>query len=494
MWVLRTRPTAGQLGFFRDPEGFAQLEHSILPELLRQGPRDAPFRVWVAGCATGEEVYSLAILLPELTAGEGRQFEIFATDVHHGSLEIAPRGVYAEAFTYAVDHPELTQDLKRVLATGERVERELRDAHNRAFFLRVLPYKAKGQVAGVVLTLIDVSGLLGLSDPREAAGKTGFELPGHATALAVHQQDEVVLRSGEAQHYELEKRFGDDGAVEWDLVTRLPLVNGAKHIVGIIGIFRSVTEQKRSEEEIRDAVRRRDEFLAMLSHELRNPLGAIVTASTLLESDAAARHADSKLLDVLMRQSQQMARLLDDLLEARREEGLAVVRVKDDGAGMPKEMLETAFELFVQSRRTLDRSQGGLGVGLTLVSGLITKLGGTVVARSGGEGKGSELEVRLPLVDPPHAVEHEPSAATSFPPGSRIVMVEDNADSREMLCALLTRVGFDCHSSDHGLAGLELIEKTSGSPASMGSSSRGACAATPQRRHLLDRADRLRPA
>src|SRR5205085_5830309 len=182
--------------------------------------------------------------------------------------------------TYAVEHPELNEDLKRVLATGERVERELRDRHNRAFFLRILPYRAKGTVDGVVVTLIDVSGLqaaedalfheryllnsllvsvpdaiyvkdargrfirtnqamadrLGLSDPREAAGKTGFELPGHETALAVHQQDEVVLRSGEAQHYRLEQRVGKDGAVEWDLVTRLPLVNNARHIVGIIGI------------------------------------------------------------------------------------------------------------------------------------------------------------------------------------------------------------------------------------------------------------------
>jgi PAS domain S-box-containing protein len=121
---------------------------------------------------------------------------------------------------------------------------------------------------------------LGLADPREAVGKTGFELPGHEAALAVHQQDEVVLRTGEAQDYKLEKRERIDGAVEWDLVSRLPLTDNASRIVGIIGIFRSVTDQKQAEEKIRDAVRRRDEFLAMLSHELRNPLGAIVFADT----------------------------------------------------------------------------------------------------------------------------------------------------------------------------------------------------------------------
>ncbi|WP_437308034.1 chemotaxis protein CheB [Sorangium sp. So ce388] len=494
-----------------------------------------------------------------------------------------------ETFTYAVDHPELTEDLRRVLATGERVERELRDRHNRSFFLRILPYRAKGTVAGVVLTLIDVSGLkaaedalfheryllnsllrsvpdaiyfkdargrfirtnhamaerLGLSDPREAAGKTGFELPGHEAALAVHQQDEVVLRTGEAQHYKLEKRLRQDGAVEWDLVTRLPLMDAAGHIVGIIGIFRSVTEQKRSEEQIKDAVRRRDEFLAMLSHELRNPLGAIVHATALLREDSAASNGapglDDKVLQILERQSAQMARLLDDLLEAsrvtqnkielrkrvldlgsvvkdatdavknlmdsrgvhfstvvdpepiwvegdparlqqvqvnllnnaakytprgghvtleaRRVDGHAVVRVKDDGLGIPKGMLDTVFELFVQSSRTLDRSAGGLGVGLTLVRGLVEKHGGTVSARSDGEGKGSEFEVRLPVTERPREKEAtRGSLLRKFPKGSRVVVVEDNADGREALCALLKRAGFECHSTDHGIAGIELMD------------------------------------
>ncbi|MGK3990135.1 chemotaxis protein CheB [Sorangium sp. So ce136] len=494
-----------------------------------------------------------------------------------------------ETFTYAVDHPELTDDLRRVLATGERVERELRDRHSRSFFLRILPYRAKGTVAGVVLTLIDVSGLkaaedalfheryllnsllrsvpdaiyfkdargrfirtnhamaerLGLSDPREAAGKTGFELPGHEAALAVHQQDEVVLRTGEAQHYKLEKRLRRDGVVEWDLVTRLPLMDAASHIVGIIGIFRSVTEQKRSEEQIKDAVRRRDEFLAMLSHELRNPLGAIVHATALLKEDSAASNGapgvDEKVFQILERQSAQMARLLDDLLEAsrvtqnkielrkrvldlgsvvkdatdavrnlmdsrgvnfsttvdpepiwvegdparlqqvqvnlltnaakytprgghvtleaRRVDGHAVVRVKDDGLGIPKGMLDTVFDLFVQSSRTLDRSAGGLGVGLTLVRGLVEKHGGTVSVRSDGEGKGSEFEVWLPVTERPREKEAtRGSVLRKFPKGSRIVVVEDNADGREALCALLKRAGFECHSTDHGIAGIELMD------------------------------------
>src|SRR4029078_1568803 len=83
--------------FFRNEEAFAVFEQQVLPDLMRQGSHDSPLRVWVAGCATGEEVYSLAILLQELTAREGaRPFQIFATDVHHGSLEVATRGLYEE--------------------------------------------------------------------------------------------------------------------------------------------------------------------------------------------------------------------------------------------------------------------------------------------------------------------------------------------------------------------------------------------------------------
>jgi len=491
-----------------------------------------------------------------------------------------------ETFTYAVEHPELNEDLKRVLATGERVERELRDRHNRAFFLRILPYRAKGAVAGVVITLIDVSGLkaaedalfheryllnsllysvpdaiyfkdargrfiranppmaerLGLTDPRQAVGKTGFELPRHEAALAVHRQDEEVLRTGVAQRYQLEKRELVDGSLEWDLVSRLPLTDGSAQIVGVIGIFRSVTEQKRAEEKINDAVRRRDEFLAMLSHELRNPLGAIVSATTLLGDPTTDPQQQTRVLQIVARQAQQMARLLDDLLEASRitqdkielrrtvldlrtvvrdaadavrglmeTRGLvfsvelaaeplyvdgdaarlqqvtvnllsnaakytprgghvalrvdrqgnqATIVVSDDGLGIPKEMLESAFELFVQSRRTLDRAEGGLGVGLTLVRGLVTKHGGLVHARSEGEGRGSDFEVQLPLVAAPPLKELAPRpVAVELPRGAKIVVVEDNPDSRDVLCTLLTHAGFDCQSTDNGAAGLALIDE-----------------------------------
>jgi two-component system, chemotaxis family, CheB/CheR fusion protein len=493
-----------------------------------------------------------------------------------------------ETFTHKLDHPELVEDLKRVLASGQSLERELRDVAGKSFFLRILPYRAKGAIDGAVITLIDVSGLkaaedalfheryllnsllatvpdaiyfkdargrfirandavatrLGLKEPADAVGKTALELPEQSAAMELHRQDEAVLATGEAQHYKLEKRVRPDGAEGWDLVTRLPLRGPDEGIVGVGVIFRDVTEQKHAEEKIQDGVRRRDQFLAMLSHELRNPLGAILTATALLKSDRVSPKKAARFLDILERQSEQMGNLLDDLLEASRvtqnkielkrrvvdlsaitqdaadsirpimesrgiqftveidrdplwvdgdaarlqqiqanllsnaakytphgghvvlragrEEGAATIRVRDDGAGIPAEMLESIFELFVQSTRTLDRSAGGLGVGLTLVRALVAMHGGMVTVHSDGEGKGSEFVVRLPVTTKlPETDVASPRAQprVRLGQGAKVVIVEDRADSRDLLCELLAQEGFECATAESGVAALELIDR-----------------------------------
>jgi two-component system, chemotaxis family, CheB/CheR fusion protein len=478
-------------------------------------------------------------------------------------------------FANNVEHPELERDLERVLATGQAVEREIRDRDARAFFLRILPYRAKGTIDGVVLTMIDVSGLkaaedalfheryllnsllettpdaiyfkdihgrfiranhamarrLGLENPRDAVGKTAFEL-----GLAHAASDEHVLRSGEAQRYVLEQR--EDG---WDIVTRLPLRDAEDRIVGLFGVFRDVTERKLAEEKIQEAVRRRDQFLAMLSHELRNPLGAIVTATALLAEGKTPREGAPRLVSILQRQSAQMARLLDDLLEASRVtqnkielrkmvvdlrsvardaseavrslmdardirfavdlEGApiwvdgdptrlqqiqmnllnnaakytqrggsvrlevlrdgkeAVVRVVDNGTGISADMLDHVFDLFVQSKRTLDRSEGGIGVGLTLVRALVEMHGGSVCAASEGVGKGTQLTVRLPIVEgeTPEHVERSQARARRLPADARVIVVEDSVDSCAMLCDLLELAGLACETAHDGRTGLERI-------------------------------------
>jgi two-component system, chemotaxis family, CheB/CheR fusion protein len=504
-----------------------------------------------------------------------------------------------ETFASKLDHPELVDELRAVLTSGAPVEREIRDGRGKSFFLRIFPYRAKGAVDGVVLTLIDATGLraaedalfherhllesllanvpeaiyfkdgagkfiranaamakrLGVELPVELSGKAAADVPRADLALAMHKQDEVVLRTGKAQAYSLERR-GGEAEDSWDLVTRLPIRDPEGHIVGTTGIFRDVTDQKRSEEASHEAVRRRDQFLAMLSHELRNPLSAIVSATSMLRNGDATAAKRHRFLDVLSRQTHQMTRLLDELLEASRvtqnkielrkqrldlndvvrtavdaarmqidgrgleleieiateplpvdgdaarleqvlanllsnaakytpsgghiqittarREGVGEIRVKDDGAGIAPELLRSVFELFVQSRRTLDRAAGGLGVGLSLVRALVEMHGGQVTADSAGEGRGSEFVVTLPLSlslsqpgpvevrrdgddDSSHDVMFRPLRAV--PAGGNILIVEDNEDSRELLCEMLTHSGLSCKAVDGSAAALALMDE-----------------------------------
>ena len=493
-----------------------------------------------------------------------------------------------DTFAHKMHHPGLAEDLTRVLARGEPIERDLGDVNGKTYFLRLLPYRAKGVIDGVVLTLIDVTGLkaaedalfheryllnsllrtvpdaiyfkdargrfirfnhamaarLGLRDPAEAIGKTALDLPEHEVALAMHREDESVVRSGQPEHYRLERRTAADGAEAWDIVTRLPLIDRSSAVVGVIAIFRDVTEQVRAKAKIDEEVRRRDQFLAMLSHELRNPLGAIVSATAMLKAFDAQSGVKARTVEILERQSRQMARLLDDLLEVSRvtqnkielrrrtvdmreiaaeavdavraqaeEKGLelrvdldaeplsvfgdparlqqiqinllnnavkytprggtiavwagrddnqAVIRVTDTGDGIPPQMLDSVFDLFVQARHTLAHAEGGLGVGLTLVRALVDMHGGSVSARSDGDGRGSEFAVRLPLTTRANSPDARPHASLSAPPAeTTVVVVEDNADSREMLCTMLTHTGLSCYGAADGWAALRLIDEVS---------------------------------
>jgi two-component system, sensor histidine kinase len=290
--------------------------------------------------------------------------------------------------------------------------------------------------------------------------------------------------------------------------------------------------------------RSKDEFLAMLAHELRNPLGAIqgaVHALTLLnQTEPMALRATG----IIKRQVTHMARLVDDLLDVGRavtgkivlkrapvnladavkssvsviaagnpanqgridlisepvwvsgdavrveqiignlvsnalkftrgdgvvsvfvgrEGDDAVLRVADQGIGIPPDMLPKIFDLFVQAHHTIDRSRGGLGIGLTLVRRLAELHGGTVHAHSDGEGRGSTFTVRLPTVAAPVSAHEGNGHAKANGDGKRtfesrrVLLVDDNHDSREMYRAVLLAHGHDvCEAADgeHALAMLE---------------------------------------
>jgi signal transduction histidine kinase len=282
-------------------------------------------------------------------------------------------------------------------------------------------------------------------------------------------------------------------------------------------------ERARLHREARDADRRKDEFLAMLSHELRNPLAPMLTGIQLIRETKSPAQAE-RLLETIERQVHHLARLVDDLLDvsrvtrgkfelrhtrvdiggiaraaadaashimtARRHEftceiadglwveadpvrldqvftnllnnaakytepcgrigfsvqaqgGDVVARVRDTGIGIAPDVLPHVFEPFMQASRALDRAQGGLGIGLTMVQRIAEMHGGHVAVNSEGIGRGSEFTVRLPLADPPakQAAAAPPPQRTVHRSSLRDLVVDDNVDAAESLAQLLTLWG-----------------------------------------------------
>jgi two-component system CheB/CheR fusion protein len=412
---------------------------------------------------------------------------------------------------------------------------------------------------------------LGLDEPIHAVGHSEKDFLPETSARVMTAADQRAL-AGEALPYRQEL-VGEQGQEGWLMTTRQPLRDSESRIVGMLSVSRDISEQKRIEDEIRLAVRRRDEFLAMLSHELRNPLAAIVNAGVLLHSEAATPSTRAKSLRVIERQSQQMSRLLDDLLEVSRitqgkielrkqttdmrnvanealvwlgdrfarrgielscslgahpvlveadparlqqiivnlldnalkytaarypaahlvardeggstseldssregdsERGLpaptggkaelrleaegseAVLTIIDNGVGIDPSLLENVFEPFVQGAATIHRTDGGMGVGLSVVRSLVDMHDGNIVARSDGPGRGSSFVVRIPLA-PASARAPGTRRPTPWPVGRRVVVVEDNPDGAEMLSLLLQHAGYEVFTAEDGQRGVELI-------------------------------------
>jgi PAS domain S-box-containing protein len=315
-------------------------------------------------------------------------------------------------------------------------------------------------------------------------------------------------------------------------------------VSGAVLTFCDVTQQRVREQALREADRRKDEFLAMLAHELRNPLAPICTAIDILRTDAASAAAKGRATELMGRQVHHLIRLVDDLLDVSRimrgkielrvesielqsvmaraietaqpiiasmrhelilsvpservmvaadplrlaqvvnnllsnaakytEPGgriwltgesagdRTVIRVRDTGIGIPRDMLPRVFDLFTQVDSSMSRSQGGLGVGLTLVKRLVELNGGTVEARSDGAGKGSEFVVSLPAgttTERADVAAHTTMSSEPVPQvKQRVLVVDDNIDAAESLAMLLRTHGHDVQVAGDGPSALEAAE------------------------------------
>jgi signal transduction histidine kinase/ActR/RegA family two-component response regulator len=339
---------------------------------------------------------------------------------------------------------------------------------------------------------------------------------------------------------EFEETLSIDGVTYVLTSIKTPLKDEDEVPCGIVGVSTDVTERKRLIEALQQADRRKDEFLALLAHELRNPLAPIANAVELMRQKALQDEQLVWCRDVIDRQARHLTRLVDDLvdvsriacgkinlqrqsvdvtdvigraletcrpvIDSRRQElvlalpggrvevhgdplrlaqvvanllnnaarysdngrkiwlqveaagGEVLIRVKDEGVGIPAELLSQLFELFTQGEPPLERAHGGLGVGLALVRRLVEMHGGSVTAHSEGRGKGSEFVVRLPLSQ---AVASAPAPA-AIPEagvqagGRRVLIVDDNVDSARSLSLLLECKGYSVRMANDGLTGLSL--------------------------------------
>ena len=385
--------------------------------------------------------------------------------------------------------------------------------------------------------------ILGYESPAMLIGKQMHPLIHHTKpdgSPNAPEQSPIfdAIRRREGTHVEHEVIWRADGTAFPAEYWSHPIFRH-QDVIGAVVTFLDVTERRKAEQELQEGVRRREQFLAMLSHELRNPLAAILSATRLLEGAGWTDHASHEAGQVVTRQANHMSRLLDDLLdvaritrghitlrtepvdlrdtarsaiealgpflaehetvltvdisdeplhvvgdmarlqqiqanllsnaskysprgshvcfELRRIGGEAMIRVTDQGRGIDRDMLPHIFDLFVQGHQTLARSEGGLGVGLTLLKSLVELHNGRVDAYSDGPGTGSVFTVWLPLATATSA-----SAEADVRPYNgvqTVVIVEDQDDARRMLQILLEIDGLRVFTAANGQAGVECIER-----------------------------------
>jgi PAS domain S-box-containing protein len=348
----------------------------------------------------------------------------------------------------------------------------------------------------------------------------------------------------ECSVYEAEYRIirADTGEVRWLSVYGRALGQNGGTARRNVGVLLDITDRKKAEQALSEADRKKDEFLATLAHELRNPLGPIRNAARILGATNLAPQQLAWCREVIHRQTEHMALLLDDLLDvsritlgrlqlkresvevarlvdsavetarplidrrghrllidlpedplllevdplriaqvlanlltnaakymdpggeirvtARAIDGAIEIAVDDTGIGLDQESLQSVFVMFSQVDSAIDRSEGGLGIGLALVKGLVELHGGTVHAESAGLGRGSRFILRLPGVSVRAPISARQSAAEApANPGYRILVADDNRDAAESLAMLLEMSGHEVRTAEDGEAALAVTEQ-----------------------------------
>jgi PAS domain S-box-containing protein len=346
----------------------------------------------------------------------------------------------------------------------------------------------------------------------------------------------ALLRSGSGKR-RVRLRAADSRVVDVYLSLSTSRTDGTERRHIVVTDLSELIDAQSGRDRAEQESQAKDELMAMLAHELRNPLSAISAAVQVLGATAHESETALRARAIIGRQAQHLSRLVDDLLDVTRvvtgkialerrpldlselvrrtlaainenhsthsiqistehvwidadairveqvlsnlvgnslkytppggtvsvtvshEGEEAVLRVADNGLGISSELLPRVFDLFVQGERTLDRAQGGLGIGLTLARRLVGLHQGTVAAFSDGPGRGSTFVVRLPRIPAPGGAITAHVSSPAHCSARRVLLIEDNRDAREMFRMMLELAGHEVLEAEEGLSGLEMLRK-----------------------------------
>ena len=532
------------------------------------------------------------LLLKGFTPAATRLFRLINTDIGRPLTDITTRFV----------NEDLRSEIVDVMKTSKALEREVHPRDGDDWYqMRILPYRRlDGSNDGVVMTFSDVSEqklaqqritelnrdlkrryetlsalletipvgiaishdpncetiitnaaaseMLGIT-PGSNASKSGSKnLPFkiHSKGQEVKSQDLPMQRAAVTGKPCADEEFEvirDDGSSIRLLEYAVPLFDEDGKTRGCVGVFVDITERKEMEEALKEAGRQKDEFLAMLSHELRNPLAPLTTALHILGKGNTDTATFDKLRSVMSRQIAHLVRLVDDLLDVSRisqgkivlkkepldlvavtrdtitdlgnlfenaglelklsvpdepvnltgdrtrlsqmvsnilrnaakfterggtvslnlskESDKVLISVTDTGIGIEKSQLDNIFNVFGQVDHGLDRSRGGLGLGLYLVKRIAKLHGGTVTGNSDGRNRGSEFVVTLPLKERvlDKAKKGTGPVIQTLGTPLRVLVIEDNHDSAEVMSLMLQYEGHTVETAHDGPSGLEAARR-----------------------------------
>jgi PAS domain S-box-containing protein len=438
----------------------------------------------------------------------------------------------------ALARSQLAEELTRDNSFHKRTEAALRDSE------RVFKALVENAKVGVARNSLEGAFLYVNPGFCEIVGYSAEELLQMTWQQITHPEDLELdtsnarrIVAGEASSYSVEKRYlRKDGASVWVRLYGSIVKDDDDRPKTAMAVVVDITERRLADEKLRAADRRKDEFLAMLAHELRNPVAPILSVAEALARMLSRDERQHALVGIVQRQASHLSRMLDDLLDVARitqgrielqrevvalsdcvavaiesseplirakqqklrvdhEQPLnvyadgvriaqcignllsnaakysdpgteifvrtwrdgskAVLTVRDDGAGIAADFLPHVFDLFAQGERGLDRSQGGLGIGLSVSRKLVQLHDGEIEAASDGAARGATFTIRLPLAE--HAAELPSAGPRAAVMHKRVLIIDDNRDAADSMAVLLRLDGHEVVTAYSAEEGIEIV-------------------------------------